>query len=174
MNRAHDLVLALITISITSAGCGAVSHETKLIETYVPPPRALIEVGQVTNSTGQVPKVDDKVVDIERMLADALAERLQKEDFLWSQGAGPKLVLNSQITEYDPGDAFKRWLMPGWGSTVVAVECDLRDGDQVVGTLRARRTVSFGGAYTIGAWKTVFGSIAEDVVKELRTKIPKP
>ncbi len=29
------------------------------------------------------------------------------------------------------------------------------------------------GGYTIGAWRTVFASIAKDVVKDLRSKIPK-
>jgi hypothetical protein len=41
----------------------------------------------------------------------------------------------------------------------------------MVGSVEARRTVSFGGAYTIGAWKTVFASVAKDVVKELQTQM---
>jgi hypothetical protein len=46
-------------------------------------------------------------------------------------------------------------------------------GDQLVGSEQARRTVSIGGAYTIGAWRTIFNSIAEDIVDDLREKIPK-
>ena len=37
----------------------------------------------------------------------------------------------------------------------------------VVGSVEAKRTVSFGGAYSIGAWKTVFNNLANDVVEDL-------
>jgi len=33
--------------------------------------------------------------------------------------------------------------------------------------------ISFGGGYTIGAWKSIFGDVAEDIVGELRAKIRK-
>jgi hypothetical protein len=49
---------------------------------------------------------------------------------------------------------------------------ELRDEtNAVVGTVRVRRTVSFGGAYTSGAWRSIFGSVADDIVSELRSKI---
>jgi hypothetical protein len=174
MIRVGSLLIGLVFVGLVLSGCGAVSHEAKLLDTYVPQPRTLIEVAEVANSTGQEPKVDGEVVNIEQMLSDALAEKLRRDEFLWTGGPGRELVLKSKIVEYEPGDAFKRWLLPGWGSTVLAVECELRDGDQLVGTLRARRTVSIGGAYTIGAWRTIFASLADDVVTELRGKIPKP
>jgi len=173
MNRVSGRLLVVALVGVVLSGCGAVSHEAKLLDGYVPPPGPLIEVGQVANATGQVPKVDDEVVNIERMLGDALTEKLRRDEGPPSVGARRKLVLNSQIIEYEPGDAFKRWLLPGWGSTVLAVECELRDGDQLVATLRARRTVSIGGALTIGAWRNVFASLADDVVSELRAKFPK-
>jgi len=56
---------------------------------------------------------------------------------------------------------------------VIAVHADFKKGDQLVGSEQARRTVSIGGAYTIGAWRTIFNSIAEDIVDDLREKIPK-
>jgi hypothetical protein len=46
----------------------------------------------------------------------------------------------------------------------------LRVGENV-GLVRARRTISFGGAYTIGAWRTIFASLADEIVSELRSKI---
>jgi uncharacterized protein DUF4410 len=173
MSHGRCLPSLVLIVGIMLSGCGAVSHDTKLAPNYVPQARTLIEVGRVTNATGQVPKVDDKSLEIERMLATALTEKLKKDEFLWTEGTGSRLVLTTQIVEYEPGDAFKRWLLPGWGSTVVAVEADLRDADQVVGTLKARRTVSFGGVYTIGAWRTIFEDLAGDIMKELRSKIPK-
>jgi hypothetical protein len=78
----------------------------------------------------------------------------------------------SKLVEYDEGDAFKRWLLPGWGSRVLSLHCGLRDtaSGKMVRTADARRTVSFGGAYTIGAWKTNFASVAKDVVSDLRSQ----
>ena len=171
-SRVSGRLVVVALVSVMLSGCGAVSHEAKLLDGYVPQPGTLIEVGQVANATGRVPKVDDEVVNVERMLGDALTEKL-RDKFPAGAGAGRTLILNSQIIEYEPGDAFKRWLLPGWGSTVLAVECELREGDLLVATLRARRTVSIGGAYTIGAWRTVFASLAHDVVSELRAKFPK-
>ena len=173
MNRTASTAGVTVLLSLVLSGCGAVSHETRLLDNYAPKPDSRIEVGPVTNATGQEPKVDDAVVNIEQLLTDALVNKLRQEDLLWSVDPSPKLVLLSKIVEYEPGDAFKRWLLPGWGTTVVSIECELRDANQLVGTVRARRTVSFGGAYTIGAWRSVFASIADDVVAELRGKLRK-
>jgi hypothetical protein len=93
---------------------------------------------------------------------------------LWTPGStGDHLIINTKIVEYDEGDAFKRWLLPGWGSTVLSLHCELKDSQSgsIVGNADARRTVSFGGAYTIGAWKTIFASVAKDVVNALRTQM---
>lgn len=173
MGRIAGALWLTVLFGLVLSGCGAVSHEATLLGTYVPEPGSRIEVGTVANATGQVPTVDDQVVPVEQLLTDALTERLRGRDLLWAGNPGRKLVLVTKIVEYEPGDAFKRWLLPGWGSTVVGVECELRDADELVGTVRARRTVSFGGGYTIGAWRTIFGSVAGDVVSELRSKIQK-
>ena len=63
--------------------------------------------------------------------------------------------------------------MPGYGSTVLTVECALHDGAKKVATVNARRTVDAGGGYTVGAWKTIFGSVAEDIVADLKKKFRK-
>jgi hypothetical protein len=167
----HSLGIVLLLGSVLTA-CGSVSHESALLGHYVPERGTRVEVGKVSNATGQAAAVDGEILDIERLLTEKLTEKLRDGDFLWTGGSHRRLVLNSQITEYEPGDAFKRWLLPGWGATVVAVEGELRDEtDAVVGTVRARRTVSSGGAYTIGAWRSIFGRVADDIVAELRSKI---
>jgi hypothetical protein len=174
MTRTTHSVAIVIFLGLVMAGCGAVSHEAVLLGSYAPEPGLRIEVGKVINATGQTPKVDDEVVNIEQLLTENLTEKLRREDFLWAGSPARRLVLVSKIVEYEPGDAFKRWLLPGWGSTVVSVDGELRDeADTLVGTVRARRTVSIGGAYTIGAWRSIFSSVADDIVSELRGKIPK-
>jgi len=173
MRRAGANLCATVLVVLALAGCGAVTHEAKLVDTYVPQAGSRVEIGGVTNATGQTPTVDGEVVNLEKLLSNALSEKLVKKDLLWTGDQARRVVLVSKIIEYEPGDAFKRWLLPGWGATVVGVECEVRDGDQLIGTVRARRTVSIGCGYTIGAWRTIFNSVAEDIVSDLREKFPK-
>ena len=161
------ILLSVLTITALT-GCGTVQHRVTFQDNYLPQAQTKIEVGSVTNETGATFDIN-----IEQMLTDALAEELRKEAMLWDGGNNPKLVLNSKIVEYVKGNAFKRWLLPGWGSTVLIIQCDLRDGNKVVGSVEAKRTISIGGAYTINAWKTIFSSVAKDVVKDLRSQISK-
>ncbi len=48
----------------------------------------------MANSTGQVLKVDDEVLNIEQMLGDTLAEKLRRHEFLSSAAARRKLVVH--------------------------------------------------------------------------------
>ena len=165
LERSFTPLLILLLMVIVS-GCGSVNHKLSLLEDYTLPPLTKIEVGKVTNET-------DKTFDfdIEQILTDAFAEVLRKEKLLPVGGEDHRLVLTSRIVEYEKGNAFKRWLLPGWGSTVISLEGDLRDVDQLVGSFQARRTVSIGGGYTIGAWRTIFASIARDIVKDLNKQM---
>jgi uncharacterized protein DUF4410 len=156
--------------AFTVSGCGEVSHSAEFQPAFAPKADTRIEVGPVKNETG---KTFD--VDLQQMFTDALSQQLQSENLLWTQGQkGDHLIIVTKIVEYEKGDAFKRWLLPGWGSTVITLHCELNESEnnKLVGSVDAHRTVSFGGAYTIGAWKTIFASVSKDVVKELRAQIP--
>jgi hypothetical protein len=171
LNRCNGIcgLAFVLSFVLVTSGCGSVSHSAQFEPTYVPKADTRIEVGPVTNETG---KTFD--VDIPTMFSNALSERLQEDQLLWSSGTqDDHLILTTKVVEYDEGNAFKRWMLPGWGSTVLSLHCELKDsvGGSMVGSVEARRTVSFGGAYTIGAWKTVFASVAKDVVKELQTQM---
>ena len=157
-------------LAITVSGCGSVQHSAQFEPTFVPKADTRIEAGPVTNDTGQTFDVD-----LPQMFTDALTQELQSQNLLWTAGAqGDHLIIATKILEYDPGNAFKRWLWPGYGSTVINLHCELKESPsgKVVGSVEARRTVSFGGQYTIGAWRTIFRSVAKDVLQELRAKIP--
>jgi hypothetical protein len=163
----YETVMACLAVVVILAACGSVHHEVRLHDNYAPQAGTSIEVGTVENETGQV--FDIK---IEEMFREALTERLTAERLLSGGAEGPRLVLATKIVEYEKGDAFKRWPLPGWGATVLAVQADIREGDRLVGAVEARRTVSAGGGYTVGAWKTIFNSVAEDIVADLRAKLP--
>lgn len=161
------MVIVVIILGIT--GCASGPSVVKFQDNYTPLPDTKVEVGSVDNSSG---KTFD--IDIEKMLADAISKELQDRELLWTENnEGTKLVINTTIVEYEKGNAFKRWVMPGWGSTILAIQCDLKNDDHLVGSANAKHVISFGGGFTIGAWKTVFSDIAKRVVGDLEAEIQK-
>ena len=165
--RSVGALAAILLALLLVAGCGTVEHRVALEQQYVVQPGTKVEVGAVKNQTGKTFEID-----VQKMLADALGNALKERDLLWKADAAPKLVLAADIVEYEPGDAFKRWLLPGWGATVLVVRGTLVDAEKrAVGSVEAKRTVEAGGGYTIGAWETVFRDIANDIVTRLREKL---
>ena len=160
----------VVLLLIILTGCGTVQHNVAFQEGYNPQSNMLVDVGSVINETG-----NDFDIDIEKMLSDALVEALNEKQLLSTGNEGNKLIIETKIVSYTKGDAFKRWLMPGWGETALIIQSDLRDNSGiVVGSVTATRTVTAGGGYTIGAWKTVFTKLAKDVVDDLQKNIQKP
>ena len=162
-------VFLFVLLATIITGCGSAQHKVAFQQNYTCPEGTKFAVGSVVNETGATFDID-----IEKMFADALAEELRKEDLLCKGDEKNRLTIMSKIIEYEKGNAFKRWLMPGWGGTVFSLQCDLKDEKNVtVGSATARRTVTAGGGYTIGAWKTIFASVAKDLVKDLREQVTK-
>jgi hypothetical protein len=163
------VIVASLTglLSVGFGGCTNVQHQVKLNKDYIPKEDVSIKVAEVVNDTGF-----DFDIDIEEMLADALEDQLLEEDLLWLGDKEPALFMESRITGYKKGSAFKRWMMPGWGATELSIRCELKDDkDKLVGSALASREVVAGGGYTIGAWKTVFKDVASDVAEDLRDQI---
>jgi len=168
MKQKNFITIGLGVALLCAAGCGSVQHKASFNDAFTPSAGTKIAVGTVKNETGQ--QFD---VDVEQMLSDALAEKLRKQNMLSESQESSQLLLTCKIVEYQKGDAFKRWLLPGWGSTVLSIQGNLIDKDEIIGTVQARRTVSVGGGYTIGAWRTVFASLAEDIVKDINSALAK-
>ena len=153
-------------------GCGTTNRNVIFHEGYQPPVGTKIEVPSAANATGKT----FEEIDIGKTLSEELVAALAKEGINADRAVqGSRLSLPCRITEYEPGDAFKRWLWPTYGSTVLNVTCEIREieSGKMVGTAEAKHTVDAGGAYTIGAWKYIFTNVAQDIAKELKGKLPK-
>ncbi|MCR5256645.1 MAG: hypothetical protein K6E40_00635, partial [Desulfovibrio sp.] len=89
--------------------------------------------------------------------------------------AGTGYVLRTDIVRYEPGNAFKRWLMPGFEATRLNVvgKVFTREG-VLVAAVPVERYVGFGGGFTIGAWKDVFQDVAKEIVRVLKKECAKP
>jgi hypothetical protein len=152
----------LLAVIFLFTGCSA-KHDIAFNNNYLHKADAKIQVGYITNNTS---KTFD--VNIEEMLKNSINQKLSQDNLLWLQETNPKLTLNVRILKYSKGNAFARWMMPGLGATVLTIEADLKDGESIVGTARANRTVAAGGAFTVGAWKAVFDDVALDLVNDLK------
>jgi hypothetical protein len=136
---------------------------------FSPRPGESMEIGAVSNVSGK-----EFEYDVESMLRNALSEALQAERLVWLGPDQPNhLILTARIVDYEPGNAFQRWLLPGWGSTVLSVDAELRDANtgSLAGSLSDRHSIAFGGGYTIGAWKAIFDAVAKDIASDLAKAI---
>jgi hypothetical protein len=63
--------------------------------------------------------------------------------------------------------------MPGAGATVLSVEGVLVDAasGEVLAQIRDQRGIYAGGAYTIGGWRTIFSTVAQDIVAGLQSRV---
>jgi len=107
---------------------------------------------------------------------DEYMGNLLKERKLLNLSSQPALVvLKSKLTEYEAGNAFGRWLLPGLGTTVCTVDAELLDKTTgaLIGRMQSRQTVSFGGAYSIGADNYICKRVADDLIREIDKKINK-
>lgn len=157
----------ILMLVLLLAACGTVEHKVALDQGYAARPGTKVVLGPVRNQTGQTFDID-----VEKMLADALTQTLKDKNLQWTSDPAPRLVLTADIVQYEKGDAFKRWLWPGYGSTVLVVRGGLADADgRKVGSVDAKRTVDAGGGYTVGAWESIFRNVAEDIVAKLSEQL---
>lgn len=163
MNYLRQIFILILALLLNS--CGTVSTKSDFEPDLAAVADITFEVLSVTNETSE--SFD---FEAESELKEQLNEELKKSGYLRTNEES-RIGLNVRIVDYQKGNAFKRWLMPGFGSTLLRVEADLIQDGEVIGTVNALRTVSFGGGYTIGAWRTVFSKISKDIVKELSNKI---
>ena len=154
------------------AGCGTSVHTAKVEPGFVPSETGMVSIGEITDVSPPYPEDEKVELNPVEELRSQLKQKLQAEGMLASSGsAGTTYMLNPEIREYRPGSAWKRWLWPGYGSTILWVESLLWEGDKKVGEVSTKRTVDAGGAYTAGAYLSIFGSVAEDIVADLKVKL---
>lgn len=167
--RIYALFLPVVLLALS--GCVTVPGPTKSVSALLPKPGAGVHLASVRNTSGAPLEVD-----VERLLRDAMTTTLKEKGLDRSPGApGEHFALTLEITEYRPGNAFQRWLVPGWGSTVLVVRGALRDPktNELAAVIDHERSVAAGGLFSIGAWESIFTDVADDLAKDLKTRIEK-
>jgi len=163
------LPVALLGMLLTQ-GCETPSH-TQMVSDALPRPGAKVVLGDLNNQTGQPFEFD-----VPTEFRNALTRQLGERGLLVAATSSPgDFILNLDIVAYHEGSAFKRWLVPGWGCTVLAVQGHLleRDTQKPVAQIQDERTVAIGGLYTIGAAHTILTEVARDLAQDLQLRITK-
>jgi hypothetical protein len=162
-SRALLPLALMVFIAALATGCGSVSTHLTM------------EPGERLASTDRfwIAEVLDQSsqptdVDATGLLRTALHGALSKQS-LSASGQTDAVALNAAVVEYAKGNAFKRWLWPGFGKTVLATVVELNRAGRPIGRVNAQRTVTAGGAYTVGAWKSVFEDVSRDIARELKS-----
>jgi hypothetical protein len=161
--------LLLLLLTALLGACGTHRHNMEFAagKTAIPT-TAKYRVEPAVDDTGFTFDDKEESIDIGKAMTDALILKLREEN-LYAETPAGSFAVKSTVTGYEPGNAFGRWLMPGVGSTKVEVSSAVLDPEQqTIGSIKTRNTVDAGGAFTVGAWKTVFEDAAEEVVKELK------
>lgn len=156
-------ILALI-------GCGATQFDSQLPDTFTMIAGQTIEFSPIENVTGKTLEIP-----VDQIFNKYMANLLKERKLLNLSPDPAFLVLKTKLIEYEPGNAFGRWLLPGLGTTVCTVHAELLDKKTraLVGRMESRQTVSFGGAYSIGADKYICERAADDLIDEIDKKLGK-
>ena len=132
----------------------------------------VIELMPAINETGET--FEFNVIE---ELTEKVALRLSEKGYIVEKTTMSEeaLVIKNSLMSYKPGNAFERWLMPGAGVTQATVKTTLIDkktGD-VLGEMVTSESVSAGGLYSAGAYKTILDTIAKGIAKEIDSRIKK-
>lgn len=112
-------------------------------------------------------------IDAAELLRTALENSLREKGLLLEDASQKEhYVISAQILDYDMGNAFKRWLMPGYGSTALGVHTDVLDSEtgETMTFMEHRQTTAAGGLYSVGAWEYIFTTVANDITIDLERK----
>ena len=167
IRRKIILMVLLMAIAGMSAGCSTKAVYTPLPGADAVSPVGPFDIGETKDLSGYKFGDKDEKIDLAAAMSDALQVALKNSSVFATPG---RYSLNTTITEYAPGNAFARWMLPGAGGTVLGVECtvvDTETGKQLA-VLPVRRSIAAGGLYTVGAWKDVFEEVAGEIVKMLK------
>jgi hypothetical protein len=159
----------LLTVILLAQGCASESQ----MQVLAPAPASATSLSMRLEPCidRTVTKERDLAAEATRLIAQGLRstpEIALRDDAPW--------VLSCEVAQFIEGSAFKRWLMPGWGSTVgqVAIMISNAIDQSVVVIIRGNSTVSAGGLYTVGAEDYILKSAIDDAISRLRTWAAKP
>jgi len=122
-------------------------------------PNLKIDIGEII-LPDKTYKIDVKTI-FRTELEDALS---RKGLFCIAKQKSNCNILNLKVNSYEMGSSFKRWLLPGFGATILDVECKLNNNKgELIAEFGHNRSIKSGGFLTIGGSTTVIKKVSEDI-----------
>ena len=155
---------ALLILFIGLAGCSSVS-EIQPVSGVSFPSGYSVGTVEVEDKTGKFYDLKDNYT-VTGLMQEAMEEALEKAG---KRGASSNsLTYKVAVIQYQQGSAVARWMMPGVGKTILSVEGTVVDASgAVIATSQATESIGAGGGFTAGAWKYIFGNVADKLVGDL-------
>jgi hypothetical protein len=162
-------IVLLIFLCLAMAGCSTKAQLVPQTESGKTIMADSFAISGVEDRSGYAFESAEENFSLAEAMRTALNKALTKEHL---ERADSEYVLVTTIVSYSPGNAFKRWLLPGAGATELKTETAIMDREgTVLATVPVERSIAAGGGYTIGAWMYVFDDVAEATVDVLKTVV---
>jgi hypothetical protein len=131
----------------------------------------VFEVMPVSNETGKTFEFD-----VANELTQHIKSKLKDKGYIISEekkAVEGVLIIKSSLIVYEPGSAFKRWILTGLGKTQCTLKTSLVDKKtgKVLGEMLAAEEVSSGGLYSIEADKWILNVVAKSISDEIDRKV---
>ena len=166
--RIKSLPYLIICISLVLSGCAASTTGTGPGKTLELEQNYKYKIEQI-----DIPGAKEYEVDVKEIFRSVLEKALREKDLLWDGSPGKKYYgISMRIIDYEMGNAFKRWLLPTYGSTILSVHTDIIDleKNKIVTYMEHKQTLAGGGLYSVGAWEYVFNYVAKDIAIDIERK----
>lgn len=164
------LMLIIFSASVILSGC-ITSKPMVSLEKGVSLSRyQAVEIASVRDETGKI-----YGFNVAASLTRNIKASFQQKGYVLSDGKQTSqevLLIKCRLLSFEPGSAFKRWLVPGFGKTQATVQTSLIDkkSGKLLGELVSAEAVSTGGLYSAGADVRILEAIAEGIVNEIEKK----
>ena len=154
--------LVFISGCMTKSNLDLQSPSVKVSET------AKFSAGKATDNSGyQFPPEEEDKFDLAKAMQSSLDAALSQNGL-----KGKGYTIRVTILNYEPGSAFHRWLLPGFGGTKLTTESYVYSpAGKLVAKIPVHRSINAGGGFTIGAYRYVFDDVAAEIVRIIKTRL---
>jgi hypothetical protein len=163
VSRALPFAGMALPVLLLLVGCHYVSQTEIVTQAQYQTGPVSLALVPCTDRTGT--RTRDVAADATEALERAIAG---SNEFVL--GVAGRYRLNCDVSEYMPGNAVQRWILPGWGQTVGKISAMLTDTSTgaTVALITGEARVAAGGLYTIGADTYIVDAAATDIARQLR------
>jgi hypothetical protein len=154
----------LLGVAVVLSGCAATSQ---VATDFVTGPR--LELPISIRIQPCVDRTGTQVTDLAAQATQEFVEQLSDSDeFTVASDGAYQLVC--EVTDFLPGNAVKRWILPGWGATVGRVSAMVQEAHsgRIEVITEGVATIGSGGLYTIGARQYIVPVAVRDTVVRLQ------